>query len=134
MTKKIKVEMSCTRDSRDTIRFRFRDESSRVEFFAFDLSLEDFASFITNRTLSEIEATVKRLEVVGKEKITQKRSTLVPEELGHDRDKIKKFVEQQKEGDWFIDSYIGSQSSIVHTKEGVVVNYNVYRFVDKVQD
>lgn len=41
---------------------------------------------------------------------------------------------RMKEGDWFIDSYIGSQSSIVHTKEGTVVNYNVYRFVDKVQD
>lgn len=134
MTKKIKVEMTCSRDSSDNFRFRFRDKNSRIEFFSFELTPEDFAFFITNRTICDVEAETHGLEFIGKEKVIEKRSILVPKEFGSDRDKIEKFVKEQKEEGWFVDSYLGSQSSFSHTEEGQWAHYKVYKYVDKVQD
>jgi hypothetical protein len=128
---KLNFEISCCRDSRDQVTIRIQDVNSHVEFVEVNLSLDQFALMITGLSHIECTGSVRKLEAVGKTKITEKRSVLYTGEGFASRENMQQWLldTQQEEG-WSIDNYLGSQQSVIYQDGQHALNYYVYKYVE----
>jgi hypothetical protein len=92
------------------------------------MTLESFASAITGLSFVEAPAEVRRLDVVGKKKISERRSVICPIST-YDKEILKVWlIENCKEDGWELDAYLGSQNSVGYVKDGTKLNYSVFRY------
>ena len=126
----ISAQISIGRISNDTISIVIEDESSRVKFLTIHMIPHDFAMALTGLSSVEVQAEVKNLVAVGKQKVSENRCVFYTGENKYDRKVIQEWlIATQQEQGWIMDSYIGSQSSIQHIDDKVKVNYRVYKYV-----
>ena len=122
--------ITLTRNSRDIITIRIKDDSSRQEITEVSMTLENFALLMTG--LSEVECqheTTKDVSNIGKTKVIETRSIIAPH-LGYDKETYEGWlVKNGQEEGWNTSLYLNSQRSIVFKDGGVTLNYNVYKYV-----
>ena len=122
--------ITLTRNSRNIITIRIKDDNSRQEITEVSMTLENFAMLMTG--LSEVECkheTTKDVSNIGKTKVIESHSIVAPH-LGYGKEAYEEWLAKnsQEEG-WNISLYLNSQRSIVF-KDGVVtLNYDVYKYV-----
>lgn len=104
------------------------DDSSQARFIDVKIGYEQFTEALTGISGVEIDFDVRALSYVGMKMVREKRRILC-QAPSYDRARQREWLEEnaQEEG-WFLDSYLGSQSSVSHTNEGTYLNYAVYRY------
>lgn len=127
----MKFNLSISRNSKDRVGIRVKCDTSRITFLELDLSLEEYAWITTGLSEVEVSGTTKGLEYVGKEKVVEKRSLVLPEGVYKlNKDEVVKYLEDncQEEG-WLLNTYLGSKDCIVYNgKDNYTVNYSVYKY------
>lgn len=130
---KIKVNMYMGRNSRDEYHIQINCDESNTRFLDAYIDADTFAKMITSAHV-EFEADVNGLDRVGKRKIRESRSVVVHRDKlnGLGRDAAKEYVKRHcQEDGWLLDSYMGSQSSVVYQPNDMVkLNYAVFKFVE----
>lgn len=126
---KINAHMTISRRSDNMICVTVQCIDSRAQFLEMEFTPHDFGMMVTG--LSCMDATVaevRGLDHVGKTRITEQRSVVCPIE-DYDRKELRKWLEQncQEEG-YTLNSYLGSQTSVVREGNGQRLNYSVSRF------
>lgn len=127
---KISCNLTISRNSNDVITLRVRDGLSRNVVLEAEIQLKEFAQLLTG--LSEVDAMADwhNTEFIGKTKIIESRSIVCPLD-GYDRKELSKWLkENSAEEGWFVDAYLGSQSSIGRRNGKVLLNYRVFKYVD----
>ena len=127
---KYEGRITVTRNTRDIVTIRIKDDNSRQQITEVSMTLENFALLMTG--LSEVECqheTTEDVSNIGKTKVIESRSIPAPF-LGYGKEKYGEWLENngQEEG-WEISSYLGSQRSIVFNDGNVTLNYNAYKYV-----
>lgn len=127
----LKAKVTISRVSDDTIRIRLRDALSGCQFAEVSLSLEAFAYAVTGVAEQEAKMSVRGLAYIGKRLITTRRSIVCPVG-GNDRDFLEKWLEEnaQEEG-WILNTYLGSQGSVVRSDGVTTLRYSVSKYVDE---
>lgn len=128
MEGKITISRPAYSDDRKKITISVKDVKSVNRFIEIEMDYADFAAALTG--LSEVPITfeTKGLEYVGKSRIVEKRSLVVPKE--YSRKKLEEYLthEVQEEG-WTINPYLGSQRSVEYLDtEQTRLNYSVTRY------
>ena len=107
------------------------DETSRLQFFEGQMTLQEFASAVTGLGYQTIIADIRGLEYIGKEKVTESREAVY---LGrcYDRENLEKWlVENAQEEGWILNASLGSQSSVSYNKDGnTVLCYSVTKYIE----
>lgn len=130
--KNINVGVTITRPTSsygdDVIRISFKDKSSRKTFVQVEMSLQGFSQAITGLSEIEAKAQVDGLDVVGKQKLIEKRSVVCP--IGsYDRCEMSAWLEENcQEPGWILDTYLGSQKSVTHKDGKCTLNYSIFRY------
>ncbi len=130
----MKAQVTISRNSRDEITLRVKDESSRVLVCEVTLTLEDYALLITG--MSEIPGKVSygELDFVGKKKVIEQRKIIYHTD---NKEEIRGYlIELHLNDDWIPDLALNTQNSIVYNRHGYLskdgtytVNYSVHKFV-----
>ncbi len=132
MTKEFDVNVSCSRDSHDRFTIRIRDEGAVNASFEVTLTPENFA-YLVSSMIVKAKATVRRPDLFGKKRISERRSIKCPLR-GHGREPLKKWlIDNCQEDGWELDPYLGSQGSVTFLvgEDGCMLNYRVQRWEDK---
>ena len=125
-----KVQISVSRNSSGMVGLRVVDSASHIAFLDVSMTLEAFAEIITGLSYVEAEAEFRGLDNVGKIKIVEKRRVTCPLDT-YDKIELSDWLDKncQEEG-WKLDTYLGSQGSVVRTQDGeTVLNYSVIKYV-----
>lgn len=129
-TKVIPCDMSITRSNHDKVNIEIQCGTSLAHFVNVELTLEQFAFLITGRHQSDLKMQVNNLDCVGKQRIREDRQVLCPHKSYY-RDKLTEWLKENCQGDGYIlNTYLGSQTSVKHVDNGVLLNYSVMKFVD----
>lgn len=123
------ANITMTRQSDNRVCIRIQDENSRQLVVEFTMTLEDYAKAITGLGYVEGKASYcKKFDILGKEKIVESREVVVPIHT-YDKDILAQWIiVNKKEEGWYIDAYLGAQSSIRNVENGTRCKYSVYRF------
>jgi len=126
-----------TNQGDDYVQICVTDVNSRVEFLDVKIDMTTFAEKLCGVSNKTVELEFRNLTEVGKRYESKAFSfSVVMSEFSYNRDKIRDHIKansrqlladqglDQKDG-WKIDTYLGSQGSIVGNK----VNTHVYRWV-----
>lgn len=127
----MKAKVTISRCSDNKINIRIVDVNSRIEFAHIAMEPANFAECITGLSDQEGELTVKGLEFVGKTKIRESRKIVCPLNT-YDTNILTQWLEDnaQEEG-WMVETYLGSQSSVVRLDGKTFLNYSVIKYVDQ---
>lgn len=114
-----------------------QDEASGARFLKLEFGPEAFADLLSNR-ISYMEGEVCALDVVGKEYVSQHVEVRMPDSISpYDKKEAAEYLktykpvfEKSNEG-WQLDTYIGSQDSIVRQEDGVFAQLKMFKYVDK---
>ena len=126
----MKAAILISRKNKGTIELTIIDKSSREQFCQLTMNTEQFGTAITGLYTTDIDMSVGNLDRIGKQKVTEKRSIILPL-LTYDTDKVKTWLhENAKEDGWEINDYLGSRDSIRHNESGqTIVNYSVFKYI-----
>lgn len=126
----IEASLIISRDSNNVIRIRVNDDNAVTKFCELELSPHDFAMALTGLSGIKCKAEVIGLDRVGKIRVRESRSVKCPLK-GYDKEHLRQWLADncQEEG-WIIDTYLGSQNSINHSSDGIVLNYAVTKYID----
>lgn len=124
----INASITISRNSRDTIRIRVKDDASRIQFIDVKMTPHDFAMAITGLSEIEVQADVHGLEHVGKTRVTEPRTAVCPLNT-YDKDALRQWLKDNcQEPGWMLDDYIDSQGSVTWGKDNATIRYRVYRY------
>ena len=126
----MKATITISRTNKETIELTIRDEASREELCRITMSPAQFGKAITGLYTTDIDMAVGNLDRIGKQKVTEPRSIILPFST-YDHGKIKSWLhENAKEDGWEINDYLGSQNSISFNKDDqLAVNYSVFKYI-----
>ena len=133
--RKINASLTISRPSGagdEVIRIAIMDETSRARFVELEIGLADFTSVLTGLSEVKCNGTVRNLEVVGKRKVQEKRSLLYTGDYCKRSELEEWLSENGKEEGWEVDTYLGTQTSVVYQQDGssYMLNYRVFRYED----
>ncbi|WP_318826004.1 hypothetical protein [Providencia sp. PROV252] len=130
MKGKLTISRPTYGDGRELISVVVRDGASRINFLEIEINYSDFTKAITGLSEVDCELTIRGLEQVGKKKITEARTALCPSRLVG-KDAYENWLKENKQEEgWKLDAYLGSKGSVEYTENGVILNYQVIKFVD----
>ena len=120
-------------DGKDIIRIKLYDEDSHLTVFEGEMGAAEFALSLTGLSAQECPGVVSTATyALGKVRSYEKRDVVLPKDTPYGGG--SKWIEEncQEEG-WFVDSYIGAQSSTTYdTSTGLyTAHYRVFKYVDK---
>lgn len=129
-----KLSISKVQTNRDDphICISITDANSGITFSAVEVSLIEFADAITGLARVSCTHETRNTEYLGKYYVSEPRTITVPH-LGYNKEAYKEWLlnNAQEEG-WIIDSYLGSQGSVTYKDGNAVLNYHVFKYVDKI--
>lgn len=124
----MKLKIQCGRCSDDTIRFQIIDESSRVQFVSFQMTMAQFGTLVSCDPEVEVDATVRGLNRVGT--IAEHKQEIVPVPDGPWESRKERAAEALKPFE--IDGWSGNVSDATNAhrqvsfdRENLSVNYRV---------
>lgn len=126
--------LTISRNSDDIINLTIKDNISRLTFVELNLTLEQYALASTGLSYIECSGSIRQLDKVGKEKITEERSVVYPKGHSYDKTLLRGWlIDNCQEKGWELDSYLGSKDSVTYpTKDGkqvTLINYSVVKYV-----
>ena len=127
----MKARVTISRDSSDHVNIRIVDNASRIQFVEVSLSVEQYGYLITGLSEQECEMQVRGLDKVGKHRVSESRTIFCPIRSYNKETLVQWLVDNAQEEGWTLDTYLGSQSSIKHREDGVMLQYRVYKFVQE---
>lgn len=136
MTTKIPVTFTLGRPAGGaadgSIRLSIRCANSAVTFLELTIDSQAWVDAQFGQAGVPALGEIRKLDVVGKRRITETRSAVCPERL-YDKNALQSWlVDHCQESGWILDTYLGSQSSIVYQQDGtVLLNYRVCKWVDE---
>ena len=74
----MKATILISRTSKNRIELTITDESSREQLCRLTMSPEQFGMAITGLSTTDIDMSVGNLSRIGKQKVTEKRSVILP--------------------------------------------------------
>jgi len=128
--KKLKGNITISRNSHDEINISITDDKSLIEFVEFTMDLESFAKAITGQGLMSGEFSVRGLDKVGK-KIEQKPLIFTVPDAWNAKQWAKENAHKFAEEGWAASDYFGSQTSIKHEGETVIAIGRQFRYVEE---
>lgn len=127
----MKAKVTISRASDDMVRIRIRDDASGIEFAEVALSIESYGYVITGLAEQEGSLEVRGLELVGKRRITEQRIIECPLNT-YDKGVLVSWLEENaQEQGWILNTYLGSQSSVVRNGDKLILNYSVTKYVEE---
>jgi hypothetical protein len=116
-----------------TMRLSVEDPLSSIRFVEATLSMESYADLLTSRANVPATAEVRGLEFVGMRRVIEQREKTLPADMRREyrKDKLEEWLrENGEEPGWLLSTYLGSQNSVSHDKDGnIVLRYSVHKFV-----
>lgn len=123
------------------ITVRIEDRTSSIEFVELRIKLDDFARMMTGLAYVDAEMVTRGLENVGKVREYVRAQVFISDrdyanasKGTYDESKkglAKWLVDNHARDGWETDTYLGSQGSIGHVKDGKLLNFGYFRYVDK---
>lgn len=112
------------------INLRLSDEASGIQFVDIEMSFKTFGEIVSGGSHTKVAAELRGLQYVGKQRVREDRSVLCPLKSGYPREPLEEWLTAncQEEG-WIIDPYLGSQGSVTTQKDGLLLRYNVHKFI-----
>ena len=127
----MKAKVTISRSSDDIVRISFKEEKSGISFAEVKMTPHDFAMALTGLSMIEADLEVKGLQHVGKTRVIECREIYYPFNT-HNREKMSAWIRENDGGDgWFVNDYLGSQSSIERKGNGYLLRYSVYKYVNE---
>jgi hypothetical protein len=125
----MKMQLTISRNSDDTITFKVIDDASRGQFLELRMTPADLGMALTGLGFVHVNGVVRELHNVGLKKVTERRSKRCPLK-SYDKAALRKWLAANcKEDGWAIDDYLGSQNSVAHNNDGsCTLNYSVFRY------
>lgn len=108
------------------------DESSSIQFVDIELSYAAFGELVTGGSYMLLDAELRGLENVGKKFVHERRSIHCPLQDTYKREPLQAWLEEHgKEEGWIVNSYLGSQGSVVskYGTPGCTLHYQVFKYV-----
>lgn len=114
----------------DEIILTIEDEAAGVQFFRAFIPMDKMMRMLTGGQQA-FEAELMSTDKIGKKRHVERLSVVSPD-LGHDKNDYKLWLlDNCSEDGWELNTYLGSQSSIVHNKDGTkTLNYTRSKWVD----
>lgn len=128
--KKLSAAVTISRRSDGVITIEFVDQTSRIRFAEVEMSPEEFANAVTGFGYRPAKLTVTGLEFVGKVPLTESRTIEYPNKCYSRAEMSEWLKDNAREDGWFIDTYLGSQSSVIYRDGKTILNYTVTKYVD----
>lgn len=127
---KYEGRITLTRNTRDIVTIRIKDDNSRQQITEVSMTLENFALLMTGPYEVECQhETTEDVSNIGKTKVIESRSIVAPH-LGYGKEAYTEWLENNGQEDgWTLSLYLGSQRSIVFEDGSVTLNYNVYKYI-----
>lgn len=119
-------------DGKEIVSIQLWDTASKQHVFDASVSLENFTRIITGQARIDCTFVTGNLSHVGKHRVIEDRS--VPEPAGHlSREQLEKWLlDNCQEPGWYVDPYLGSQSSRTRVFDVNMLRYRVFKYVDQV--
>lgn len=138
---KAKVRMGRYMNAGEKHYLNIEDEASGNEFLRLEFDAKQLSNLMST-AIATMEGEIRGLDTVGKEYIREPMTLIIPDGLYDygNKDKVKEWLAEYEKsdeftmlyGDWKIDKYLGSQSSIVRAEDGIyVANVARYKYVEK---
>lgn len=122
--------LTISRNSSDVVRIQITDDLSGATFAVVSMTPEAFGLAITGLSEQAASIEIRGLDVVGRRRITERRSIECPLDT-YDRGALSAWLaENAKEDGWRIDTHLGSQSSVTRRDGKTVLNYRAIKYVD----
>lgn len=142
--KTLDMALSITRphggNGEEYINIEVQDRLSGVRFLQLKVDLAAFASCLTGSSFTDVKGTVLALHNVGKERETEAAKATLSRELFDSivagpydarKERLADYLKahHQRPG-WNVNSYLGSQSSIVERDGIVTLNFSHTRYTE----
>jgi hypothetical protein len=122
----------------DTMCLSLECRTSGIEFAEIEMSMEQFGKLVAGCCDVRLEAELRGLEFVGKKLVRERRSVKCPltEYSAGNNVYAKWLTDNCQEEGWMLDTYLGSQGSVVKKYDEPFsrVNYAVYKYVDVAEE
>lgn len=110
---------------------RIQDSRSRAILLEQEFSFEEFARMLLNEvTLPVRYATLRGLSVIGKLRVAQRRKVGRRGASACEEDAEEWLRKNCQEEGWHLNPALRSQNSVESHENGVIYNYEVFKFVD----
>lgn len=129
MEGKITISRPSYGSGKKKIAISVKDVKSVNKFLEIEMDYADFAEALTGLSEVPISFETRGLENVGKMRVVERRSVVVPQ--SYSRGHIQKYlVDNRQEEGWLLNTYLGSQNSVqfLQGTNTVQVNYTVMRY------
>ena len=126
----IKIKGSIGRGSDGIVRVEITDELSGIRFLECKFDIKSFAEMLLGLSYVEGSAEVRGLQYVGMQCIRENRTIFCPLTTHDEKELAEWLKENSKEDGWLLNTYLGSQGSIVHVDGGKQLNYSVIKYVE----
>ena len=124
----MKASVSISKTNGDVVRIRLRDKASGIEFAVAEMSVEAFGHAITGLAEQPADIEVRGLQWVGMNRHSERRSIEYTGQRSDRKLMSEWLAENAKEDGWIVDTYLGSQGSVVHLDGKTILNYRVTRY------
>ena len=117
-------------DGRRKINLTIQDDASRIHFVGLEIDLDHMMEALTGFSYRPCDVEVRGLAYVGKTKVSERRE-IVCSLKTYNKEELSQWLEENAQEDgWVLDSYLGSQGSVVFSPEGTRLRYSVHKFVE----
>jgi hypothetical protein len=96
----------------------------------FEMKLADFAAALTGLAFVPGDMRVAGLAVVGKQRVSERRSIECPLDTYDKKELSQWLVENAQEEGWTLNTYLGSQTSVTRRDDKTILQYSVTKFVE----
>ena len=127
----MKAKVTISRCSDDTVRIRFRDVASNIEFAEAIMTPEAFGYAITGLSEMEADLRVSGLQNVGKKRIVEQRQIDCPLKTFRKEELRAWLRENAQEEGWILNDYLGSQNSVSYPDGKTLLRYSVTKYVEE---
>ena len=125
--KKLLGKATISRNSNDIVTPQVRDFNSRNQFVSSEFTLEQYALLVTGLAEIQCNMEVKRLDTVGKIKISEERTITCPR-IDLNKEQYRKWIKENfKDEGWEINAIMILS---VNTKDGAILRFYVSKYVD----
>jgi hypothetical protein len=112
------------------IRIAIEDDLSGARFVEAEVTLAHFAEALTGMAFIPVDLRVAGLGVIGKQRVTEPRSIECPLHTYNKDELTQWLVDNAQEEGWKLNTYLGSQNSVVRRDDKTVLNYSVTKYVE----
>lgn len=127
---KITIGRPSRGDGKECMTITMVDDASKGQFLEVELSLEDFTRAISGQARIDCTFTVRGLAHVGKHRVCEDRRVAEPD--GYlNREQLEQWLlDNCQEPGWYVDPYLGSQSSRFQADGVNMLRYRVFKYVE----